>query len=217
MIKCREYPLAVEHYSQNVLLLSGEKYRLEWESDILHYFTCHADMSVIECMDIDMKSLSIQQNLGGDIYGEKLTLIDFNNLNPNEELDFRCNCHGFTFANGKFWIADHFVDVILKDEFIEVKDIARINSKDYDIICLKDSAKGEWMHSGKYIYDLFLHKEGVRKFTVHASEDEVLSIPEYAGSEIHYFMKKDRSCPGICLNSIGEKHIKSFANSGSVL
>ena len=168
-------------------------------------------------MDIQMESLSIFRQKAQRALVGRISLNDFNVLHPGEQLDFRCNCHGFTFTNGKFWIANDYVSCILKDEFIEVRDERSVKEGDYDIICLRDRINKEWIHSCKHIYNLFIHKEGVRKFTIHASKNEIISIPEYSGSYIHHFRKKDRSCPGICLNSVGEKHVPPYANSGMVV
>jgi hypothetical protein len=52
------------------------------------------------------------------------------------------NCHGTTFADGKFWINNEAVDRILKDEYTKVSGPAKIG----DVVIYRNSA-GTPVHS----------------------------------------------------------------------
>lgn len=210
MIKQSNLPKIIEHNQQHIAAKNGEKYEIKWKSKVLKFYSCGANTYTVECLEMIPGSLTIKHLDEGNM-GEFISLKEFNNDHVNEQLDFRCNCHGFTFANGKYFITNYFVNDILEDEFEEVTDLQNINSGDYDVICFLDS--GEWIHSCKYQYELYIQKEGIRKFSVYTDISMINKIDEYVEAKIHYFERKQKNCTGICLNAIGEVHVKTFANS----
>lgn len=213
MIKKLIQTKVIERYDHYLSVATGKKFELRWKSKIIQYYTCGLSESVVECIDLIPESVEIYPLSESGIKEKRLTIKSFNTLNPNEQLDFRCNCHGFTFANGKYCITNEYIPAILKDEFNEVTEFGRIQEGNFDVICCKDTTSGEWIHSSKYQFDLYIHKVGIRKFSIHASIEELLEIPEYKDSEVHYFKRSMKNCPGICLNAIGEPHVKTFANN----
>lgn len=211
MIKNFEQYRIIERYERVLTTRKDRKYKIQWKSRVLSYFTCGEHTHVIECLDTIPESVTVFE-IGQDGSEVEILPIMFKSQYPDEALDFACNCHGFTFAHGKFSIDNDFVSMILEDEFEEVTDVHEIKSGDYDIVCFKDIESGEWIHSVKYQYELYIHKEGLRKFSVHRDLDDILHIPEYLHSEAHYFRRPNRSCTGICLNAVGEEFVKTFAN-----
>lgn len=210
MIKKSNSVKVIEYFSHTIEMKNGNTYNFRWKSYVLPYLTCGERESVVECLKIIPESLVIGQIGPDNIHSESISLEQFNQINAIEKINLQCNCHGFTFANGKFWINNKFVNQILKDEYDEVFSEKEIETGNFDAVCIyKDN---EWIHSFKYRYDLYLHKEGLRYFSVDSSLKDLLSISEYSSGSVHYFRKKDRSCFGICLNAIGEKYEKSFSN-----
>jgi len=211
MIKKLDYPKVIERYEE-YLSTADRKYELQWKNKVMQYYTCGQNAYEIECLNFLIDTLTIREVIGNELYKDPINLSEYNYKNPEEPLDFTCNCHGFTFANGRHFIDNYFVTNILDDEYLEVTDSESIGSGDFDIVCFRDPSN-EWIHSCKYKYELFIQKEGIRKFSVHRSINEIHQIPEYRNSDICYFRRRDRSCCSICLNAIGEPHVKTFANN----
>ena len=211
MIKRLNNPFIIERYEEYVSI-NNRRFELRWKSKVLQYYTCGSNSKLVECLDFIDESLSIKELFENDKPGIFLSLDEFNSINPEETLDLKCNCHGFTFANGKFFINTHFVDSILEDEFTEVINSSDIVRGDFDVICFKNQFN-EWVHSCKFKFELFIQKEGIRKFSIHRTFDEIQKIEEYKNTTPHFFKRNERNCHGICLNAIGEEHIKTFANN----
>jgi len=68
------------------------------------------------------------------------------------------------------------------------------------------------MDSCNYEYELYIHKEGIRMFSVHTDIDQIKNIEEYKDASVHYFTMKNKQCSGICMNSLGEPYVKTFVN-----
>lgn len=212
MIRKTQFSPAIEHYEQYITLKNQRVYQLRWKARVLPFYTCGGENNLVECLDCLLDSIVFREVLGLGTYGVPLSLEAFNALNIEEPLYFNSNCHGFTFADGKYFISNYFVNCILSAEYEEVTDKAKIKSGDFDVLCLKDKTTGEWIHSCKYQYDLFLHKEGFRKFAIHTNEAAIEKISEYAHTSPHYYKRKQRICRGICLNAVGEPFFKTFEN-----
>ncbi|XOV91959.1 MAG: hypothetical protein ACFHWX_17340 [Bacteroidota bacterium] len=210
MIKNPEQYKIIERYERMFTLGNDQVYKIDWKSRVLSYLTCGKETHEIECLETIPESITISEIVNGSEV--EILQVMFKARHPEEMLDFACNCHGFTFAHGKFTIDNYFVPVILDAEFEEVSDVYEIKSGDFDIVCFKDIETSEWIHSVKFQYELYIHKEGLRKFSVHRNLEDILHIPEYIHSEAHYFRRSNRMCSGICLNAIGEEYIKTFAN-----
>lgn len=206
MIKDGEfYPIDIV-YSQDLVLKNYETINVSWKANGLTYRTCGDSCYKIECVKFIEDSVSvISQNK------IKSTLEDFNKTHPDEELDVSCNCHGFTFSFGKFFIQDRYVTPILNDEYELVSDEKRIHLKDFDVVVFYNH-NGDILHSARLKFDLFLHKQGLRKFAAVKSIKEILTINEYIGLFPKYYKKKDRNCDGFCLNAIGETPENKFNN-----
>lgn len=199
------YPIDIV-YSQELVLKNYESITVSWKANGLTYRTCGEYSHKIECVKFMEETVSItNQNQ------TESSLSEFNKTHPNEELDLSCNCHGFTFSFGKFFIQDRFVPLILEDEYELVSDQNRIEKKDFDVAIFYNQTGGV-IHSARLKYDLFLHKQGLRKFSAVKSIQEITSIDEYIGLFPKFYKKTDRNCDGFCLNAIGEKQEEKFSN-----
>lgn len=193
-------------YSQDIELRTYAKYKVSWKALGFNYLTCGATCNKVECVQFIESTVKIL-----DENNTEISLNQFNQFNKEEELDLSCNCHGFTFSYGKYFINDRYVAPILSDEYEVVEDQLRINKKDFDVVVLYD-INGNVIHSARLKFDLFLHKEGIRKFSAVKTLEEITSIPDYQNLIPKFYKKKDRNCDGFCLHSIGEDPENKFSN-----
>ena len=91
---------------------------IKWRTRIDHFITCGECGYELECHSLDNASVKIEVLNGNDRFYE-LTIGQMNAA-YQIMLDLSCNCHGFTFANGKYGIDNAAIDKILEDEFVEV-------------------------------------------------------------------------------------------------
>ena len=211
MIREKQQYRAIEKVQFNFLSKNGKKYILQWDGEVRPFYTCGSQNHVIECLEVLEDSILIRPLSKKP--GEPQNLKEYNQKQRREPLNLRCNCHGFTFAHGKYFISNEFVGLILEEEFNEVLDEKEIKSGAFDIVCFWDKDKKEWVHSCKYDYDLYIQKEGIRGFTVHTELEEILQAEEYQHTVPHFFIRKQQNCPGICLHALGEEYKKTFTNS----
>jgi hypothetical protein len=61
-------------------------------------------------------------------------------------------------------------------------------------------------------FDLFLHKEDIRKFSAIKTLEGITSIPDYQNLIPNYYKKTDINCDGFCLYLIGENPEGKFSN-----
>ena len=201
------FPVQIK-YDQTITLKNYARYRVQWESKGYTFLTCGEKENKIECVELIPQSIKIE-NLANP--GQYIPLEHFNQVNPNEILDLASNCHGFTFSYGKFFINTRFVPLILEVEYIEVQDDKAINEGNFDVLVLFDK-NGEAVHSARYQYELFLHKEGTRNYSACKDVKDILNISEYQDCSARYYKKANRSCSGFCINSVTEPYTPLFKN-----
>lgn len=202
MIKTSEDSEAIERYKIFYNIYDDRNYIFQWKSKIIAFYTCGKNCYPIECILFLPDTLTIYESSKNGRSSQNIELSAFNNQNPKEKLNFTCNCHGFTFANGKFCINNEFVPFILDDEYLEINDIQKINAGEFDVVCFVHPVTNEYIHSCKHLFNLFIHKEGIRHYSVHCSAEEILLIEEYKNCEIKYYKRRDILCHGICLNTV---------------
>lgn len=203
---------AIEHYEQYLTLKNQKTYCLYWKAKVLQFYTCGHHNNLVECLEYIPNSLFFRELFPNGGLGSTITLDEFNSCYADEPLNFKSNCHGFTFSHGKYLINNYFVDIILNNEYEEVVDKHQIHEGNFDVLCLKCNDTNEWIHSCKYQYDLFIHKEGLRQFSIHLRKEEIIQIPEYQNTTLYYFKRKQRTCRGICIHPIGEEFVPLFGN-----
>ena len=204
MIRKNDPSFVVENFDFVYRLKNNNCYNVKWKAKVVLFHSCGNKSNNIECLVVIPESVVISYISDSAINAITLSLSGFNHANKDEQLDLKCNCHGFTFANGKFIIDNFWVDKILEDEFVEVTEDEMIASGNFDVICFKNTVSGEWVHSCKYVYDLYIHKVGLAKFSVHTKIEEILAFDFYANMRVCYFSRNEKTCTGICLQAIGE-------------
>lgn len=203
MIKKPETNKIVQRFEYYICTNSGRRYEFKWRSRIRQYYTCGCESVEVDCQEIIPETLEIFPFSSTTGMATHITLQGFNELHPEEQIDLNCNCHGFAFSNGKYTICNEYVDKILAEEFTRAT-AEQIQSHNYDLVIFRD-AKGEPIHSCRFQYDLYTHKEGIRKYTTHRTLEEILALDEYKKSTVDFYRRNSRSCPGMCHHAINHK------------
>lgn len=116
IIKSPSYS-CLEHYEQYLTLKNKSTYQLRWTARVIPFYTRGERNHLVECLEFIPYSLVFKEVYPNGGLGNALSLSQFNALQIEEPLNFKNNCHGFTFADGKYAISNYFVNFILNDEY----------------------------------------------------------------------------------------------------
>ncbi len=189
MTKDREHTPTLDRYEQYFSVQDGKHYELSWQVRVISNTTQGEKKFPIERLELVLDSVSINERGIGHPHHRSMGLQLYNQEHPREQLDLRCNCHGFTFADGHCFISNDQVALLLADEFESVNADEALASGNFDIVCFKEPLAGSWIHSAKYQRGLFMHKRGLHAHRQHESIREVVSFPDYRDSIPYYFRR----------------------------
>ncbi|MEM9326751.1 MAG: hypothetical protein AAGA85_13890 [Bacteroidota bacterium] len=193
MTQNRQPHRQLERYEQYFSPQDGKHYEITWKT-LLHTFKTDGTRSLeVQCLELVPDSVMINERNSANGYRSKVTLALFNESHPREQLDLRSNCHGFTLADGEYFINNEQVPRFLADEFTAVPADEALRSGEFDIVCFKEPLAGEWIHSAKFRHGRYLHKHGMHPYKMHGSIRDIVAIPDFCDAIPYYFRRNSRA------------------------
>lgn len=186
-------PFSVVHYDYFFTILENIKYQIIWSCNDISFNTCGSIIYKVNALQYLPATIKVNVYYSEDNI-QTYCLSDFMEKYPRENLNLKFNCHGWTFSNGHFLLMDHFIPEILRSEYAEVD-----KKKEHDIVVFKCLVRGTWIHSCKKEAQGYSHKDWIKGFYLVNDPSEILNMPQYANSELHYFRRKKRQCNLMCL------------------
>ncbi len=194
-------PFSIVYYDYVFTLTKSIRYQIVWKCDDIKFYTCGDIKEKIHALKFlkETAIVNIFEPNGGKT---SMSIEHFTDKYPSERFNLKYNCHGWTFTYGHFLLMDHYIPPILNREYHEVS-----KYENHDIVVFKCLDQGTWIHSCKKTGSGYTHKDWIKDFYFVKDPIEILKMPQYANTELHYFKRNKVNCDLVCLISQHSKKV----------